>query len=215
MAYYDVSVPIRPHMPVYPGDPVPRLNRVKRLERGDVANLGLFAGSLHTGTHVDAPYHFIEDGATSETLSLETLIGPATVVTIDTHRHVTAKDLEAAVAGRWPQRLLLKTRNSGFWAEDAFRPDFVALTPEAAQWLVAHGTRLIGIDYLSVEPYPAQEFPVHLTLLRAGIIILEAVDLRDVPPGDYMLSCLPLRLVGGDAAPARVILTSNPGPDSS
>ena len=195
-------------MPVYPGDPAPRLNRVKRLDRGDVANLGLFAGSLHTGTHVDAPFHFIEHGPTSEALSLDIMIGSATVVAIETTQHMTAQDLEVALAGRTPERLLLKTRNSSFWAEDTFRPDSVALTPGAAEWLVSRGIRLLGIDYLSVEPYPAQAFPVHLALLQADVVIVEALDLRNVPPGDYTLTCLPLRIVGADAAPARVILTT-------
>ena len=208
MPIYDVSVPIRPRMPVYPGDPAPRLNRVKSMDRGDFANLGLFAGSLHTGTHVDAPWHFLQDGATVEALQLETMIGPVTVVEIETTQHITPEDIEASLANRTTTRLLLKTRNSDLWEEDAFRPDFVALTPEAAQWLVGRGVRLIGIDYLSVEPYPASEFPVHLTLLSAGVVIIEALDLREVPPGDYTLTCLPLRLVGADAAPARVILTT-------
>lgn len=208
MPIYDVSVPIRSRMPVYPGDPAPRLNRVKSLERGDFANLGLFAGSVHTGTHVDAPWHFLREGATVEALSLETMMGPATVVSLETTTHITASDLERALIGRTPVRLLLKTRNSNFWGEDAFRPDFVALTTEAAQWLVEHRVGLIGIDYLSVEPYPAKEFPVHLTLLGAGVIIVEGLDLRGVPAGEYTLICLPLRLLGADAAPARVLLTT-------
>src|SRR5574341_1565417 len=187
MPIYDVTVPIRSPMPVYPGDPIPRLNRVRSLERGDFANLGLFSGSVHTGTHVDAPPHFLSEGATVEALSLETMVGAATVIELASKQHVTVQDLEEALAGTTPARLLLKTHNSELWAQDVFRPNFVALTTEAARWLVERAVRLIGIDYLSVEPYPATEFTVHQALLSAGIVIIEGLDLRGVPPGDYML----------------------------
>jgi len=205
---YDVSVPIRPHMPVYPGDPAPRLSQAMSLARGHVANVGLFAGSLHTGTHVDAPYHFIADGAAADALPVEAMIGPATVVAVETAQHITVADLALALGERRPSRLLLKTRNSTLWAEDAFQPDYVALTAGAAEWLVSQGVALVGVDYISVDPYPSEGFPVHRVLLGAGIVIIEALDLREVPPGDYTLTCLPLRIVGADAAPARVILTS-------
>ncbi len=208
MTIYDVSVPIRPRMPVYPGDPAPRLSQAMSLARGHIANVGLFAGSLHTGTHVDAPYHFIADGAAVDALPVEAMIGPATLVALETAQHITVADLTSALGERRPSRLLLKTRNSSLWGEDAFRPDYVALTLGAAEWLVAQGTRLVGIDYVSIEPYPSQEFEVHHVLLGAGVVVIEALDLREVPPGDYTLTCLPLRVVGADAAPARVILTT-------
>jgi len=195
-------------MPVYPGDPQPRLTSAMSLSKGHVANVGLFAGSLHTGTHVDAPRHFLADGLSVDALPLEAMVGPALVAAVETSQHITAEDLVVALAGRSPTRLLLKTRNSNHWSDDVFRAEFIALTPEAAVWLVARGVRLVGIDYVSIEPYPAPGFPVHRILLEAGVIIVEGLDARGVPPGDYMLTCLPLRVVGGDAAPARVILAA-------
>ncbi len=128
------------------------------------------------------------------------------VVRIDAERAIQASDLEACGAGT--ERLLLKTRSAALWDEPEFRPDFVALTSEAAGWLVQQGVRLVGIDYLSIDPYDAHPQAAHLMLLGAGVVVVEGLDLRRVPPGDYDLACLPIKLRGADGAPARVVLRS-------
>lgn len=194
-------------MPVYPGDPTPRLNQSRSVARGDPYTISLLACGTHTGTHVDAPAHFIPGGLTIDQVPAEVLVGPAHVVEVQSEGHIEATHL-AALLPAPPERLLLKTRNSALWALDSFRDDFVALTPSAAQWLVDHGVRLVGLDYLSIEPYGSHGFPVHHILLGAGVVAVEGLDLRAVPPGAYTLLCLPLKLQGADAAPARVLLVA-------
>jgi arylformamidase len=177
---------------------------------GDQANVSLLRFGAHTGTHVDAPAHFIEGGAKVDSLSLETLIGEAIVVEIPLDacsiapEHLTECDLSGV------ERVLFKTRNSGFWhdPENRFRTDFTYLETEAAVWLVEAGVRLVGIDYLSIERFGSKEFETHRTLLSKGVIILEGLDLQQVAPGRYELICLPIKLAGGcgDGAPARAVL---------
>jgi len=203
MKLYDVSWPVSPSMPVWPGDPPVVLERVTSMERGDSLNLSRLASSVHVGTHVDAPLHFIADGADISLLPLEVLIGPARVIELAVVDAITAASLaQFDLSG--VQRLLFKTRNSAL-SRNGFVKDFVALTGDAAQWIVQHGVRLVGVDYFSVERFGG-DGSVHRALLGAGVVIVEALDLRDVPPGDYTLYCLPLILVGSEGAPARVVL---------
>jgi arylformamidase len=208
MKIYDISLPITTDMIVWPSDPAVELERVASMDAGAHANVSRLACGVHTGTHVDAPNHFLNDQRTIESLSLDILTGPAQVVQIpDEVTVVTAAVLEKAAVPAGTERLLLRTRNSQFWAQGdkAFHPDFVGIDADGAGWLVAHGVKLIGIDYLSVSPYK-QSVPPHQTLLRPGVVILEGVDLSSVTPGTYDLYCLPLKLVGSDGAPARAIL---------
>lgn len=198
MELIDVTVPLRPGMVVFPGDPEVSLGRVSSIAGGAVANVSRLEAGVHTGTHVDAPLHFRDGAPAVESLPLEVLVGPAEVV--------DATGLEREVGEDFPfpsgvERLLLKTRNSELWAREAFAEDAVALSPGAARCLVELGVRLVGIDYLSVG---GEE--VHRTLLDAGVVVLEGLDLRGVEPGAYRLLCLPLKLVGADGAPARAIL---------
>ncbi|MDQ3010837.1 MAG: cyclase family protein [Acidobacteriota bacterium] len=209
MNLYDVTVPISTALPVYPGDPKIELERVISLDRGDIANVTKLCCSTHIGTHVDPPSHFIAGAATLDQLPLDVLIGIARVVDVGEANAIDAAVLAACdLAGA--TRLLFKTRNSDFWPpiEEAkeFREDFVYIAPEAARVLVEHGVRLVGIDYLSVEKFNFIEPATHRTLLGAGVIIVEGLALRDVPPGDYELICLPLKIKDGDGAPARVVL---------
>ncbi len=208
---YDLSVPVAPgKIPIWPGDPEPVLARFAKMEDGSEANVSQLSACVHLGTHIDAPYHFIPDGATVERLPLETLIGEADVIDF-THLngHITAAALEAAAIPPQATRLLFKTRNSAWWAagDPDFHPDYIALTDDAAAYLVARGVRLVGIDYLSIAPYD-DPGPTHRTLLRAGVVIIETLDLSAVPAGRYTLHCLPLKLVGSEGAPARVVLTA-------
>lgn len=207
---HDVTLTLAPGMPVHPGEPGVEVVPIRRLARGDDANVSSLGLGLHTGTHVDAPLHFIEGGADASALPLASLCGPARVVAIADRRAVTVAELEdLGLAGT--ERVLFKTRNSGLWAGKAFREDFVFVTPEAARWLVKSGLLLVGIDYLSIEAFGAHRPLAHEILLRSGVVIVEGLDLRLPPPGEYELWCLPLKVAGGDAAPARVVLASRGG----
>ncbi|HTX89983.1 MAG TPA: cyclase family protein [Anaerolineales bacterium] len=210
MKIYDISLPISPDMTVWPGDPPVSLERVSSMDAGAHANVSRLTCGVHTGTHVDAPNHFLNDRRTTEALSLEILTGPAHVIQVPDEVNVVDDGvLEKAGVPAGTVRLLLRTRNSHVWerGQKTFQADFVGINAAGAEWLVAHGIRLIGIDYLSVSPYK-QSVPPHQALLKPGVIILEGVDLSAVPAGEYQLVCLPLKLVGSDGAPARAILMS-------
>jgi arylformamidase len=207
---YDVSVPLSAATPTYPGDPGIEIKQWLRLAKGDAANVSLMNFGLHSGTHVDAPAHFIESGARVDSLALESLIGEAEVVEVADHIGVIDESFVADHCVSSSQRILFKTRNSAFWGEPerGFREDYVYIDPGAAQRLVELGIKLVGIDYLSVEKFKSVSFQTHLTFLSRGVVIVEGLDLRAVPSGHYELICLPLKVAGGsgDGAPARVIL---------
>jgi arylformamidase len=210
MKIHDITLPISPAMPVWPGDPPVTLEQIESMDRGAHANVTRLDMSAHTGTHVDAPHHFLNDGRTVENLPLDVLTGPALVVQLpDELDLVTAAALEAASIPAGTERLLLRTRNSHLWArrQTDFFPSFVGISADGAEWLVRRGLRLVGMDYLSVAPFRQSE-ATHRILLAAGIVLLEGADLHTVPPGAYELYCLPLKLLGSDGAPARVILGS-------
>ncbi len=177
---------------------------------GAKANVTRISLSSHMGTHLDAPLHFIEGGQDVTTLGLETLIGPAQLVEAANADAIDAAVLDSLSIPADTERLLIKTRNSQLWSEAkaAFATDFVAVTESGAVWLVEHGIRLVGVDYLSVAPYGAS-VPTHVTLLEAGVIPVEGLNLSAVPPGSYQLICLPLKLGGCEGAPARAVLVSD------
>ncbi|HEU4760241.1 MAG TPA: cyclase family protein [Dehalococcoidia bacterium] len=206
MAVYDISVPLAPGMVTYAGEPGPHLDFHSLISRGDSANVSALSLGSHTGTHVDAPRHFLDGAATVEAFPLEALVGPAHVIEHAGPGHVTAADLAAAALPDDTRRLLVKTTNGRFWDDDEFHTDFIGLASDAAPWLVERGYLLVGIDYLSIERFHAPGHPVHKTLLGAGVVILEGLDLRRVAAGRYFLVCAPLKLVGAEGAPARVFL---------
>ncbi|RJQ42838.1 MAG: cyclase family protein [Gaiellales bacterium] len=204
--FIDISVPIHTGMTYYPGDAAVKVEPGKQISSGDVANLSVINMGSHTGTHVDAPHHFIDGEGTVDRLSLDALIGAVRVLDLgDVKGNITRDDLVAAGA-EGAERVILKTSNSELWARDDFERGYVFLTDGGADYLVEQGVKLVGNDYLSIEEYHSETHYVHGTLLRAGIIILEGVDLGKVEPGDYQLVCLPLRIKDGDGAPARAIL---------
>ena len=208
MKIYDISLPISPELPVWPGDPQVVLEKVSSMDAGAHDNVSRLACGVHVGTHVDAPHHFLNDHRTVESLSLDILVGPACVVQIpEDVAVINAQVLDNAAIPSGTERLLLKTRNSNHWkrGENGFDTGFVGVSADGAEWLVQHNLKLVGIDYLSVAPYH-QSIPTHRTLLTAGIVIIEGLDLSAVAPGTYSLYCLPLKLVGSDGAPARTIL---------
>jgi arylformamidase len=208
MTIYDISLTISPDMPVWPGDPPVVLEQVSSMDAGAHDNVSRLACSVHTGTHVDAPHHFLNDHRTVDALPLEVLVGPVEVLQIPEHVDlITAGLLENLQWSAGVQRVLFRTRNSRRWADgdDNFDIDFVGISLEGAEWLVKKRLKLVGIDYLSVAPY-RQSTPTHRALLEPGIVLLEGLDLSRVPAGHYDLYCLPLKLSGSDGAPARVIL---------
>lgn len=207
MRIYDISLMISPSMPTWPGDPSLVLERVKKIEDGSHNNVSRLELSVHTGTHVDAPYHFLPKGETVDTLSLSHLTGRVYVCHLPDVAEITAEVLEQAEIPPRTRRILFKTRNSEIWArrEQNFQTDFVAITPDGAEFLVKRGIKLVGVDYLSVAPFGESQV-THQILLSAGVIVVEGVDLSQVPPGRYTLYCLPLKLSGSDGAPARAIL---------
>jgi len=206
---HDITQPLRPGMPTYPGEPGPTLKPLKQIRDGASANVTALHVGAHTGTHVDAPHHFIDGAPAIESLPLEALVGECDVVDMGQRQVITRADLESASITT--SRVLLKTRNSALWQDDTFHQDFSHIAPDAAHWLVERGMLLAGIDYLSIEQFHSPKHEVHRTLLGAGIVILEGLDLREVEAGRYLLVCAPLKLVGGDGAPARVFLLEDAG----
>ena len=201
----DISVANGPTQHVYPGDPPPRIEQAKAIRAGDVCNVSLLTMGSHTGTHVDAPYHFIDGGARLGEVALERMVGEALVVDLRGRAAVDAAALESA-ALRTGDILLCRTDNSWRWEKAEFQRDFVYLTLDAAGLLVERGIRAVGIDYLSIEQFGSSDFPVHHRLLGAGVFVIEGLDLRAVEPGRYTLVCLPLKFPDLDGAPARAVL---------
>jgi arylformamidase len=210
MTIYDISVSLSATTPTYPGDPGIEIGSWTDLKRGDRANVSLLHFGAHSGTHVDAPAHFIAGGSKVEASPLESLMGIVTVVEVPTDRMSIDAEFVSNNCNQTTERVLFKTRNSSFWnnPEAGFRTDYTYLEEDAARRLTELGIRLVGIDYLSIEQYKSEGFETHLTLLSQGVVILEGIDLRTISAGRYELICLPLRIAGGsgDGAPARAVL---------
>jgi arylformamidase len=204
---YDITVPIRAGMPIYEGDPSVEIQAWSAFAKGDSANVSFLHLGAHTGTHVDAPAHFIEGANTIDKLPLEVLLGSARVVRVPDDRKEIDQGFLNSCGLDQVERVLFHTRNSAFWNE-GFRKDFTHLLPEAAEQLVNQGIKLVGTDYLSIEKFHSGHHRTHLTLLSSGVVILEGLNLTGVPDGDYELICLPIKIAGGagDGAPARAVL---------
>ena len=212
MRIFDITLPLSPDIPTWPGTSSLRLQWSKRLDAGDECNNSHLECDSHSGTHVDAPSHFFEDGATVEQLPLDILIGPVTVVHLPEVTVVTAALLENLALPPSTERLLVRTRNSEIWAGGSsdFNKDYVAFSADGAQWIVSQGFRLLGVDYLSVGTFQDRVL-THRILLGAGVVVLEGLNLFGVEPGSYELICLPLKLAGAEGAPARALLIKNEG----
>lgn len=206
MRVYDVTIPLDARCPVWEGEQGPQVDWHGRIEDGDAYNISSFSMGSHTGTHADAPAHFVSHGGTIEGIDIERLVGPARVYQFSGTGDITAEDLDRMGVNGTPPRVLFKTANARLWDDPAFHKDYIALAPSAGDRLVQLGVRLVGIDYLSVEAFDSANSVVHHTLLEAGVVALEGADLREVPPGDYLLVCAPLKLSGAEGAPARVFL---------
>jgi arylformamidase len=210
MRVHDISVALSENTPTYPGDPGIEIEQWKSLAKGDSASVSFVHFGAHSGTHVDAPAHFIRGAAKLDSLPLEVLIGPAQLVEVPPDCMIIDRSLVTAKVNPGTERVLFKTRNSAFWGDHAagFQTDFTHLDLPAAELLVDLGIRLVGIDYLSIERFKSPDHAVHLCLLSKGIVILEGLNLASVRAGNYELICLPLKLAGGegDGAPARAVL---------
>ena len=209
MSIHDITVGISTTLPVWPGNPGIELERVQQIGvNGAHANVSRLALGVHTGTHVDAPLHFVADASGVDTLPLDILIGRARVINLPRADRITSDALEKARIPPRTRRLLVRTRNSNWWrdASTDFHTDFVAVSADGADWLVAHKVELIGVDYLSVAPWK-ESYDTHRILLMAGVVVIEGLNLNNLKPGRYDLTCLPLKLIGSDGAPARAILT--------
>ena len=205
MKLIDVSVPLDATLPTYPGNTPYSLEAVKRIARGDSSNVSTLHMSAHTGTHVDAPRHFFDTAPGAEALPLEMLIGRARVVEVTSRKAIGADEL-AKIDLSEDVRVLIKTSNSRWWGTPEFHADYVGVSESGARFLVDHGIKVVGVDYLSVEQFKTPGAPAHHVLLGAGVIVIEGLNLRDVEPGVYEMLCLPLSVVGSDGAPARVVL---------
>ena len=207
----DISLPIGAQLLTWPGDPGVEVRPSKRIARGDPANVSELRIGTHTGTHVDPPVHFVEGTDAIVRVPPDVLFGEAVVADLTGAHAIGPEELEGLLLPEGTERLLCKTRNSELWTRlpVEFPDDYVAVTPGGARWIVERGLSLVGVDFLSVEAKGAEGHPVHTTLLKEGVIIVEGLDLSRVEPGAYTLACLPLRIADGDGGPARALLVSS------
>ena len=204
--WIDVSVPLHSGMVHWPDNPPVRIERMLDIEHGDAANVSKISMGSHTGTHMDAPLHFVREGKSLDAMPLDATIGRARVVEIRDPESIKPSDLRRHEI-RSGERILFKTRNSArSWPSRAFMEDFVYVSQEAARYLATCNVRTVGIDYLSVGGFSKDGVETHRALLEAGIWVIEGLDLSEVKPGEYELVCLPVKVIGSDGAPARALL---------
>jgi arylformamidase len=202
---YDVSLTIEPGMAVWPGDPPVAVESASAITEGGSSNLSRLKMGSHTGTHVDAPRHFIDGAAGVDAISSDVLTGPARLFQLPRVKRIDRRVLEGLDL-EGVSRLLLGTGNSALLGKKPLSMDYAFVTGDAARYMVGRGVKLVGIDYLSIEEHGTVVHPVHHALLGAGVVIVEGLDLAGVPAGDYELMCLPLKMKDADGAPARVLL---------
>lgn len=206
--YIDITIPIKDRMMVYQGDPEVIIEPFNSVDRGDSYNLLKIQMGSHTGTHIDAPYHFFKNGKSVDQIPMESLIGKVRVLMVRNEKVITPNILKGLDLNG-VERILFKTDHS--YLRDRysrFRSSYVHLDIEAADYLANKGIKMVGIDSFSIESFDSKDNLCHKVLLGAGVLILEMLNLRDVDPGDYELICLPLNIFNGDGAPVRAILRS-------
>ncbi len=205
---YDISLTISDNMVTWPRDPKVVIHKARAISNGDSCNVTQLEMGSHTGTHIDAPYHFDEDGKKVHELELETLTGRVSVFSISNSKEVSLEEVKKLPLDG-TTRVLFKTANSTRWQAGMtqFAEDYIYVTNDAAKYLVDAGIKLVGIDYLSIEKYGSKGHETHKTFLENGVILVEGLNFSSVPPGNYELIALPLKIKDGDGSPARVILT--------
>lgn len=205
---HDISVTISNDLVTWPGDPKVDIQLPIQIKKGDPCNVSRWQIGAHTGTHADAPFHFLDDGIGMDAIPLDVFIGPCIVVEVQPRVHIEREDLlKADLKGH--TRVLFKTKNSLHWknGDREFDKDFIAVGLTGAKYLVEQRVRLVGVDYLSVETFHAEfEHPVHKHLLGNGVTVLEGLNLSDIRPGEYELLCMPLKIKHGDGSPVRAAL---------
>ncbi|HIM80177.1 MAG TPA: cyclase family protein [Dehalococcoidia bacterium] len=204
MSFHDISLKLSGETVRWVTAAPFELEERRRMSKGDPNNSSALNMSVHSGTHIDAPFHFVADGNTIDQLPVERFIGPALVYAVEAERYIT-KEHVAGIRLDGATRVLFKTRNSALLHKQEYDPDFVAFSVEAAQSLVELGVELVGLDYLSVAQADEQ-VPVHRAFLDHGVVLLEGIDLSEVAPGRYELMCLPIPLGDSDGAPCRAVL---------
>ena len=204
MSFHDISLKLTGETLRWVTAPPFELEERRRMSKGDPNNSSALNMSVHSGTHIDAPFHFVADGNTIDQLPVERFIGPALVFAVEAERYIT-KEHVAGIRLDGATRVLFKTRNSELLHQREYDPDFVAFSVEAAQSLVELGVELVGLDYLSVA-HADEQVPVHRAFLDHGVVLLEGIDLSAVAPGRYELMCLPIPLGDSDGAPCRAVL---------
>lgn len=207
MTFFDVTLTISNTLVTWPSDPPVSIRKTSLISHGNSCNVSELKFGSHSGTHIDAPYHFEEDGIKIDQIPLDYLIGNATVFDIKNKEKIDLEDVQSLELHN-KSRIIFKTINSQYWKLPEFKKDFVYITKEAAHYITAIGVKLVGIDYLSVERFENTYADTHHTFLRKGVIILEGLDLSNVHAGNYELIALPLKIRDGDGSPARVILKS-------
>ena len=204
--WIDISIPLHSGMVHWPDNPPVQIGRILDMDRGDKCNVSTISMGSHTGTHMDAPVHFLRTGKGINEMPMDATLGLARVIEIHNPAAITAEELHSHDIQKG-ERILFKTQNSSrCWQTDSFVEDFVYISQEAARYLATLAVRTVGVDYLSVGGYARDALETHQALLGAGIWIIEGLDLSQVQAGIYELICLPLKIVGGDGAPARAIL---------
>jgi arylformamidase len=201
--FYDISLNIEEGMLSFPGDTVPEFNKIKEIDN-DNYNLSNMMVSVHVGTHVDAPSHFIKNGKTINELSPERFLGDVQVVEIKDDKEISKEELEKVEF--YSDKILFKTQNSNMISDKDFNNDFVYLNHEGAKYLIESGINFIGIDYLTIESIDTQEFTVHKLLLKNNVIVLEGINLKEIKPGNYKMIAPPLKIKGAEASPVRALL---------
>lgn len=199
----DVTIPLRKNMTVWPGDPPFEFDPLRRIENSDECNTSRVSFSTHTGTHIDAPWHFEVDGGSLDTINPNFYFGQALLIDMTNVPTITA---DAIGTGPFPPRVLFKTRNSNLALDAAFVQNYVALESEAAQRLVENDVRLVGVDYLSVGPFGQEGHMTHHALLRNNVVVVEGLRLNGFAAGMYHFVVLPIRVAGADGAPCRAFL---------
>ena len=205
MKWIDVTLPLRPEQPAWPGDPPFVYRETETIRGGGSSNCAEMSLSVHFGTHLDAPYHFVEEGATIDEIGPDLFVGPCLIVEVpEAEKLVEPEHLRRKVP-RGTKRLLVRTRNSAFIRDTVFHTDYTAFSEDCARFLVSVGVRFLGVDYFSIAPWE-DPVPTHTVFLGSGGVALEGADLSGVVPGAYELLCLPLKIAGSGGAPARVFL---------
>jgi arylformamidase len=205
MRFFDATLTISNTLVTWPTDPAVSIRKTRSISRGDSCNVSELKFGSHCGTHIDAPYHFEENGIKIDQIPLEYLIGKVTVFDIKKKEKIDLEDVKSLPL-QDKVRVFFKTINSTYWKLSEFKKDFVYITKEAAQYLVDNDVKLVGIDYLSVEKFNNNYADTHHIFLRKGVVIIEGLDLSNIEAGNYELIALPLKIKDGDGSPARVIL---------